>query len=585
MGSTYEIKWHGSSATAVASLLRAELDAADRTFSNWRDDSEIAAFNRHLSTEPFAASERLRSAVTLALQLAEWSHGAFDPTVAPLSELYRAHKARADGTAFDAATLTEVLELVGYRRLRVTGESLVKTDPGLGIDLDGIVAGCVADRLGDLMRAAGVAGFMLEITGEVLCHGRKPDGEPWRIGIVDPERSMAPRQAPLVTIPLLDSALCTSGSYRNFAVVDGRVRSHVFDPRTGKSPEHGVVSVSVLSSSCALADGLGTALMVVGPDDAAALLARAGQGQRVGALFVLAAPDSSLRSQAVDWPEAFSLAGRPLFRPELRPEVLADRTARLELAVARAAAAPDDVDATVWRGRRLGYLGRFRDAIGIYSEALERHPDEPHLLRHRGHRYLSVRRFAAARDDLARAAEVTAGQPDEIEPDGLPYPGRPPHSTLQFNIHYHLALAHWCLGDVAAAEASWRDCLATVVAGNDEALVAVTHWLWCAMQRSGRADDSAFVSLLAPVGEDLDVVENRAYYDLCRLYRGELRYADLVPGAGSSGAALAYGLANFACLRSRPDARQLLEDLAKSDGWAAFGVIAAAADLHASSRD
>ena len=592
MGSTYELKWHGQGAVAVAALLREELEAADATFSLWRPDSEIVRFNGHAGGEPFGASELLREAVALALQLAEWSEGAFDPTCGPLTELYRLQRDGGEDVVLNRAAWAEALALVGYQRLRIVGDSLVKDDDEMQIDLDGLVAGLVADRLGGLLREADVEGFMLEITGEVLCYGRKPDGSLWRIGIVDPERSDPLRERAVITVPLRDRALCTSGSYRNFTIVDGQLRTHVWDPRTGETPDHGVISASVLATSCALADGLATALMVVGPEGAEALLERAGQGARIGGWLVTVmlpegsptqAPDEPvpvLRSQGVNWPEAFSLEGRPLFRPELSPEVLADRVARYEAALAAAAAAPDDVTASVWLGRRLGYLSRFDEAIEVYSKALERHPDEPRLLRHRGHRFLSVRKYLRAREDLARAAVLTQERPDEIEPDGLPYPGRPPHSTLQFNIYYHLALAHWCLGDAGAAAAAWRDCLATVAPGNDEARVAVTHWLWCAMQRGGQAEDVAVAELLAPVGEGLDVVENRAYYDLCRLYRGDLRFEDLAAGEGSSGAALAYGLANFARLRARPEARQMLEALAADAGWAAFGVLAAEADLH-----
>ena len=591
MGSTFELKWHGQNADAVEELLREELGAADATFSLWRPDSEIVRFNRCAGGEPFVASERLREAVALGLQLAEWSEGAFDPTCGPLTELYRRHREGGDDSALDPTAWAEALALVGYQGLRIDGETLVKDRDGMRIDLDALVAGLLVDRLGRLLRDAEVEGFMLEITGEVLCSGRKPDGSLWRIGIVDPERSDPLRERAVITVPLRDRALCTSGSYRNFTIVDGQLRTHVWDPRTGETPDHGVISASVLSGSCALADGLATALMVVGPEDAPALLARAGKDEQVGAWLVtvevpeesrvqgLEVPDPVLRGQGVNWPEAFSLEGRPLYRPELSTEVQADRLAKYEAAAAAAAAAPDDVMASIWLGRRLGYLSRFHDAIEVYSKALEQHPEEPRLLRHRGHRYLSIREYEKARDDLAAAAELTTGKPDQLEPDGLPYPGRPPHSTLQFNIYYHLALAYWCLGDAAAAAAAWRDCLATVAPGNDEARVAVTHWLWCAMQRAGQAEPVAVAELLAPIGEGLDVVENRAYYDLCRLYRGDLRFEDLVVGEGSSGAAMAYGLANFAHLRSRPEARQMLEALAADPGWAAFGVLAAEADL------
>ena len=134
--------------------------------------------------------------------------------------------------------------------------------------------------------------------------------------------------------------------------------------------------------------------------------------------------------------EARALDGRLLSPPPLPAAVEADREAKLAAARAALQQAPGDRDAWIWLGRRLGYLGRYRDAIDVYTEALERWPGDPFLLRHRGHRFLSVREFARAERDLARAAEACRVVRDEVEPDGLPVPGRPPHSSLHFNVYY-----------------------------------------------------------------------------------------------------------------------------------------------------
>jgi tetratricopeptide (TPR) repeat protein len=229
----------------------------------------------------------------------------------------------------------------------------------------------------------------------------------------------------------------------------------------------------------------------------------------------------------------------------------------------------------VWVGRRLGYLGRFRDAIAELSRGLSAWPDEPHLLRHRGHRYITVRDFEAARRDLQRAAEVVRGQPDEIEPDGQPVEGRPPHSTLQFNVHYHLGLACFLLGDFAAAEAAWRDCLAVV--RNDEARVAVTHWLWCALARQGRKEAAA--PLLAAIPAEPDVVENVSYLQLCRLYAGVEDVKNLRVVVNPWSAALDFGVAHRAFVLGETGAEAELRRVAMRADWPSFGVIAAEALL------
>ncbi|MBL8747851.1 MAG: hypothetical protein JNK78_01730, partial [Planctomycetes bacterium] len=153
---------------------------------------------------------------------------------------------------------------------------------------------------------------------------------------------------------------------------------------------------------------------------------------------------------------------------------------------------------------------------------------------------------------------------------------RPPHSSLHYNVHYHLGLALFLCGDFDLAERAWLDCLAVVA--NDESRVAVTHWLWCVkMRRGDRAGAAAVVATIRP---DMDVVDNRGYLQLCLVYAGRLQREDVVPPKGSAGAALAFGLAHHALMTGDlVQARRDFEALARSDGWTAFGVIAAEADL------
>ena len=593
MGSEYRLKWHGgASPAAVGRLLQQQLPLADATFSNWRNDSEIAAFNAHASTEPFRATVIFCDAVQLALEIARDTDGAFDPTVKPLLDLYREQK--RSGVAPTADALAAARARVDWRDVRrVAPDQVAKSRPDVELDLDGLVAGLVADTLVHELADPGVTNFMLDITGEVTCRGVRPDGQPWRIGIVDPENATVGAEQSLEIVPLADRALCTSGDYRNFVVADGKVTTHVFDPRTAKNPDHGVVSVSVYGRSCAVADAVGTALMVAGPGLAPSLLKKLRapillRGALVSdpdlaAWFVVAKPDGSMQSVPVDWPSAFRVDGSPLPPQELDASVRQKHEAELADALRAYEQSPDSVEAAVWVGRRLGYLGRFREAISHYTRALQRFPDDPRLLRHRGHRHLTMRDFESARDDLARAATVVRGKPDEVEPDGKPVPGRAPHGTLHYAIHYHLGLAEFCLRDFAAAERSWRDCLA--VSTNDESRAAVTHWICSSLFAQGRFDDCA--PLLAALPKDADVVENRHYLDLCRLYRGDLTFAELAAQEAPWSSSLAFGAAHFAwskkgidapsAPKSEQEAFAQLQAIAQRSDWHSFGVIAAEA--------
>lgn len=271
-----------------------------------------------------------------------------------------------------------------------------------------------------------------------------------------------------------------------------------------------------------------------------------------------------------------SLDGRVLVAEE--PDAAARARLEADLAAAQAAlaAAPHDRDAAVWVGRRLAYLGRHRDAIDAFSRALVEHPGDPFLLRHRGHRWITLREPVRAIADLEGAARACRIVPDAIEPDGRPTKGRPPHSSLHHNVHYHLGLARFLVGDFVAAERAWLDCLAVVA--NDESRVAVTHWLWCARMRLG--DVAGAAAVVAPIRADLDVVDNRGYLQLCLFYAGALRREDIVKPDGSGGAVLAFGLAHFDLVTgAKEQARQEFEVIARMPGWTAFGVVCAEAEL------
>ncbi len=157
--------------------------------------------------------------------------------------------------------------------------------------------------------------------------------------------------------------------------------------------------------------------------------------------------------------EAISLLGTPLMRPKLSEDFRIEQTTHLKAAEAALSLATDNPEALVWVGRRTAYLGRYQEAIEIFSGGIESHPDFAPLFRHRGHRYISIRRFDDAIKDLSFAADLIAGATDIVEQDGLPNAMGIPTGTLQSNIWYHLGLAHYLQGDFEAALTAYRACL------------------------------------------------------------------------------------------------------------------------------
>ena len=295
--------------------------------------------------------------------------------------------------------------------------------------------------------------------------------------------------------------------------------------------------------------------------------------------LLLAGPGAAAAAPAEEAiPAARSLAGKPLYRT---PRSEAART-RLEgnLAEARAAfdAEPDE-DATIWLGRRLAYLQRYDEAIAVYSEGLERFPESYRLHRHRGHRYISTRRLERAVEDLERAYALMPKDVTELEPDGIPNAIGRPLSNTQFNVLYHLALAHYLRGAFAEAEAVWRECLD--YSPNPDLLVATTDWLYMTLRRQGK--DAEAAAVLEPITPELEVVENDAYLKRLRVYRGELSVDALFEtDADDRALALAtqgYGVANWYLYNGDAErAAALRQEIFDTGAWAAFGYIAAEAD-------
>lgn len=285
---------------------------------------------------------------------------------------------------------------------------------------------------------------------------------------------------------------------------------------------------------------------------------------------------------AAEWSadyEALSLLGEELRAPELAEE----RRIELERQLAEARAAyerdPTDADAIIWLGRRTAYLGRYREAIAIFTEGIEKHPADARMYRHRGHRFITVRQFDDAIADLRQAAELVRGRPDEVEPDGQPNEYNIPTSTLQSNIWYHLGLAYYLSGDFERALEAYRACME--VATNPDMHVATADWLYMTLRRLGRDEEAAAV--LEPITADMRILENHTYHRRLLMYKGELSPDSLLAGDASETLQMAtqgYGVGNWYLYNGDAErAREIFERVVSLGNWPAFGHIAAEAEL------
>ena len=244
-----------------------------------------------------------------------------------------------------------------------------------------------------------------------------------------------------------------------------------------------------------------------------------------------------------------------------------------------------DPNVAVWLGRRTAYQGRYKDAIEIYSTSLGQNNAFPPLLRHRGHRYISVRQFPEADADLTEAGAAVSGQQDHYEWDGEPNAQNVPTSTFQSNVWYHAGLARLLLGDYASALAAFASAMKVATANYDQ-LVATTNWYWIALMFNGKTEEAA--EALSSLPTSLSLLENSDYLSLCNMYKGVSGFTpeNMLRTALNKGplsyATIGYGVGNYYATQGNQTlaTQTFASVLSAADGeWAAFGYIAAEAQL------
>jgi tetratricopeptide (TPR) repeat protein len=272
--------------------------------------------------------------------------------------------------------------------------------------------------------------------------------------------------------------------------------------------------------------------------------------------------------------EAISLLGEALIPPELDKTTLHRFEDKLARARKEFEKNPQDPETLIWLGRRTAYLGRYREAIEIYSRGIKKHPGDARLYRHRGHRYITVRKFNRAIADLEHAARLIEGTLDSVEPDGLPNSRNIPVSTLHTNIWYHLGLAYYLKDDLENAAEAYKACLAA--SGNNDMKVATLHWYYMTLRLMGKQEEAS--RLLEPINSNMEIIENTGYYQLLLFYKGILSLESLTKKCDplTETPAVIYGIANWYHYNNcKKEAFELFKQIIQTGQWAAFGHIAA----------
>jgi len=260
----------------IRQLIVDRLEAVNASMSTYRADSELMELNRSEVNRPVKLSRDLQTVLEAALRVGEASNGAYDVTVGPLVNLWGfGPDGPAQGVPSDTK-IAAVLNATGqqYLQLDATG-TLVRVQP-VEIDLSSIAKGFGVDAVAQILEEAGIADYLVEVGGEMRLAGSSPRGDDWRVAIESPDPA---QRAVALAFAATNTAVATSGDYRNCFEVDDVRYSHSIDARSGWPVRHDLVSVTVLHKSAMLADAWATALTAIGPD--AALLVAQEQGLAV----------------------------------------------------------------------------------------------------------------------------------------------------------------------------------------------------------------------------------------------------------------------------------------------------------------
>ncbi len=244
--------------------------------------SELSRFNTAAAGSSVALSPETIDVLTKASLFWEQTDGAFDVTVLPLIRLWK--QAEKDNALPTAAECTVARNASRWEYISLTDAGATKSVAAACVDLGGIAKGFAIDLAVAAMIEAGCVGGIVDIGGDVRCFGLRPSGKPWDVAVTNPFDPDHPRDDPLVILQVRDAAVCTSGNYRRFGVIEGKHYSHIIDPRVDR-PVDAYPSVTVVAPDATTADAWATALSVLGPDGLKLL------PKGVDALIVIGTPE------------------------------------------------------------------------------------------------------------------------------------------------------------------------------------------------------------------------------------------------------------------------------------------------------
>lgn len=293
-GTYYNIRYEATE--DLENSIHAAFEEFDNSLSLFNPYSILSAVNDNRDTVTNTAFETMWAEAERIWQL---SGGAFDITVAPLVKAFGFGRKSDQYSAISSHTIDSIRTFVGFEKVRLVDHKVIKTDPRVQLDGGAVAKGQACDMIAAVLRDHGCENYLVDIGGEVVAHGINAKGEPWHIGITKPNLNNEGAQDELEKIiEVTDICMATSGNYRNFYYEGTERRSHTIDPRTGWPVQHSLLSATVVSSTCMRADALATACMVLGAEEALALIERTKES---ACYLIVAQADSLIAITSPNW--------------------------------------------------------------------------------------------------------------------------------------------------------------------------------------------------------------------------------------------------------------------------------------------
>tara|TARA_R110001632_G_scaffold1368_3_gene5528 strand:- start:85481 stop:86494 length:1014 start_codon:yes stop_codon:yes gene_type:complete len=266
MGTTYTVKFYTTENVKKPSDLKVGVDAAlvrvNKLMSTYDPNSELSVFNKLPENQFSNISEDMAYVIDKALLISEMSGGEYDITIGPLVNLWGFGPGKREDKVPSQVLIDEAKSRVGYHYLKLDGRRLTK-EKNIYVDLSSIAKGYGVDMVAQVLQSKGVQSYLIEVGGEILSKGVKADGESWKVAIESPAGG---HEIVERILSVTDVAVATSGDYRNYFEKNGVRYSHTINPKTGRPITHRLVSVTVVDKTTTMADGLATAITVLGPE-------------------------------------------------------------------------------------------------------------------------------------------------------------------------------------------------------------------------------------------------------------------------------------------------------------------------------